>query len=239
MSKQKWTQDLIAGEIRRLSAAGHELMQSRIAAIDSRLTSAAIRYYGSWGAAVAAAGIDYARVAAAGRQSRSAKVTKWTSVRIQEEIRGLHEAGEELSSAVVRRKHLALYATARRKEHFGSWAAAVTAAGINYDGVKQDATARRRRQARWKKQLLADHRASPRLLKAPALPEAYVTASEPRLDLGDGSDGAAPPQSQWWRGLLLEKLAEIYEHQTSELPDVAAVLKQLIDRQVHGPRPEI
>ncbi|MGB9619947.1 MAG: homing endonuclease associated repeat-containing protein, partial [Armatimonadota bacterium] len=156
MSKRRWSPELIIAEIRRLHSIGSDITQSRVEAIDSKLTSAAVRYFGSWRAAVEAAGIDYSEVAALGKQRRVSKIKKWSNERILEEIRRLYEAGEDLSSAEVWRKHLDLYATARRKEHFGSWASAVFAAGVDYGVVKQSAQERRRQAADWKRRLLQE-----------------------------------------------------------------------------------
>lgn len=218
MSKQIWSPDLVIAEIRRLHAAGSDITQSRMGAIDSRLTSAAIRYFGSWRAAVEAAGIDYSQVAALGRQKRAQKITKWTQERILEEIRRLHEAGEDLSSAVVRRKYLPLYATARRKEHFGSWAKAVAAAGVDYNLVKRGARERRRENADWKRRLLEDWRH-----EAQESPHQGDAADSPGQ--GEGTSSA------WLKDLLREKLAELYERLGGE--DLAAVrerIRQLIER---------
>lgn len=214
MSKRIWSPDLITAEIRRLHGSGSDITQSWVESIDSRLTSAAIRYFGSWRAAVEAAGINYTPVAEVGRKRRSEKMTKWSRESILEEIRRLHEQGEDLASSVVRRKHLALYATARRKEHFGSWSEAVTAAGIDYDAVKQESQARRKRMGDWKRRLLLEW-------EQPAAAEPVTAgAAEPELA------SAAP---DWARDLLHEKLSEIYDAEESEA-DVPDALAHLIGR---------
>jgi hypothetical protein len=186
-------------------------------AIDSRLTSAAIRYFGSWRAAVEASGIDYSEVAAIGRQRRAEKITKWTQERILEEIRRLRDIGEDLSSAVVRRKYLPLYATARRKEHFGSWARAVAAAGLDYNSVKQDAKQRRREQADWKRQLLADW--GDKVVRSEGTVHVPVSEQLP---------AAAP---DWVQELLKEKLVEVYEQADDEsVKQVQERIRELMGR---------
>jgi hypothetical protein len=159
MSRQIWSREKITEEISQLYASGFDITQSRMEALDSRLTSAAIRYFGSWKAAVEAAGIDYEGIARVGRRRRAEKITKWTRETILEEIRRLHAAGEDLTSTNVRRKYLSLYATARRRDHFGSWADALAAAGIDYSSLKKEAQARRRTDEDWRERLLADYRA--------------------------------------------------------------------------------
>ena len=215
MSRQIWSQEKIREEIARLHASGFDITQSRMESIDSKLTSAAIRYFGSWRAAVEAAGIDYERVAALGKQRRSEKITKWTKESILEEIRRLNEAGEDLTSTVVRRKYLSLYATARRKDHFGSWANALEAAGIDYASLKQTARQRRRAETDWKEQLLAD------LQSEAARPRVKAT----RVD----ADRPSAPLN-WARELIQERLAELYEREKEPPGNLVRRLQALIGR---------
>ena len=222
MSRQIWSREMIIDEIARLHASGFDITQSRMEAIDSRLTSAAIRYFGSWRAAVEASGIDYEEVAAIGRRRRAEKITKWTRESILEEIRRLHAAGEDLTSTVVRRQHLSLYATARRRDHFGSWAAALEAAGIDYASLKASARERRRHEVDWKQQLLVDF---------------YADASRPRvkaLPISAETPSAAP---DWARELVLERLIELYERGKGLGEKPMRRLQTLISRGRH-PAPE-
>jgi len=214
MSKRRWSPDLIASEISRLHSAGIDITQGRMEAIDSRLTSAAIRYFGSWRAAVQAAGIDYEQVAAIGKARRAEKVTKWTQERILAEIRRLHQEGEDLSPAVIRRKYLSLYATARRKEHFGSWAEAVTAAGVDYASVKQVAQRNRRERAGWKRRLLEEWQAN---------------ASDADSGHAGRQETSERTSSSWLQGLLQEKLAEVYENPGQDAEQVHHAIKALME----------
>jgi gamma-glutamyl:cysteine ligase YbdK (ATP-grasp superfamily) len=157
-----------------------------------------------------------------GKQRRVSKIKKWTNERILEEIRRLYEAGEDLSSAEVRRKHLDLYATARRKEHFGSWASAVLAAGVDYGVVKRSAQERRRQAADWKRRLLQEW-------ENPAL----QTASEAEQANTEAERGSS--SGAWLRDLLKEKLVELYEQLGGEAS--AAVqqrIRELIERAERG-----
>ena len=61
----------------------------------------------------------------------------WTDELIVETIRALHRAGVDLSPTSVRRTHPALFSAARSKSHFGSWRAAVEAAGLDYESIKR------------------------------------------------------------------------------------------------------
>lgn len=61
----------------------------------------------------------------------------WTAERLVAEIRRLHEEGVDLAPSSMQKTHGALFASARSKSHFGSWRAAVEAAGLNYDAIKR------------------------------------------------------------------------------------------------------
>ena len=59
--------------------------------------------------------------------------TKWTKEKIITEIITMHENGEKLNAVSVTKNNIKLYGAART--HFGSWAKAVSAAGLNYDEI--------------------------------------------------------------------------------------------------------
>jgi hypothetical protein len=62
---------------------------------------------------------------------------KWTAESIIAAIRRLHDEGADLSPTGIRRTHSALFSSARSKSHFGSWRAAVAAAGLDYSQIKR------------------------------------------------------------------------------------------------------
>ncbi len=62
---------------------------------------------------------------------------RWSRERIVEEIRKLHGRGVPLHMASVRRAFSSLVATACSRKYFGSWRAAVEAAGFRYDDIMQ------------------------------------------------------------------------------------------------------
>ena len=61
----------------------------------------------------------------------------WTKVRIIAAIKQLRMQGADLSPTAVQIEHSALFSSARSRSHFGSWRAAVEAAGFNYDDIKR------------------------------------------------------------------------------------------------------
>lgn len=108
------------------------------------LVDAGHRFFGSWRAAVSAAGMDprvtelpprrkkkparvLARVATPKRPRKQPPV--WTDERILQAIVDRVREGKRINSWAVSRDHASLYRTARR--HFGTWDAAIRAAGFD------------------------------------------------------------------------------------------------------------
>jgi hypothetical protein len=153
MPQRRWSRELILDRIRELRHQGSDLTPSQVGAQHGALVSAAERYFGNWSAAVRAAGVDYEQVRASGRRRRSERIRVWSRDRIVAEIRRLHGAGEDLSWAMMERKHQPLCAAAVKRCYFGSWAAALAAAGVDYEQVKTEGRAARRWKASWRKEL--------------------------------------------------------------------------------------
>ena len=85
--------------------------------------------FGSWAAAVAAAGIDYDSVC---------RTRRWTRQSIVETIRKLHSEGKPVNNSSMRRMgYRGLMEAASRESNFGSWAAAIEAAGLNYEEIRR------------------------------------------------------------------------------------------------------
>lgn len=61
----------------------------------------------------------------------------WTKEKLVAEIKRLHVDGVDLSPTAIQRTHSALFSSARSRSHFGSWRAAIEAAGLNYDDLKR------------------------------------------------------------------------------------------------------
>lgn len=125
----KWNQEAIAGEILRRHETKQDLSYSGMGREDLSLLRAATRYFGSWQAAVEFAGLDYNAI----RRYKS-----WTNERIVERILALHAEGADLSWRYVSLTlDPSLAAAATKKNHFGSWKAALAAAGLDYDAIRR------------------------------------------------------------------------------------------------------
>jgi hypothetical protein len=122
--RYRWSRERIIEEIRKLHEQGIPLNMASVRKVFSSLVATACsrRYFGSWRAAVEAAGFNYDEVM---------QVKKWTKERVIEEIKRLHQSGEDLRPSAVARISQTLLMAARK--FFGGWREAVIAAGIDYD----------------------------------------------------------------------------------------------------------
>lgn len=125
----KWSADSIASEILARHGAGLDLSYSATSRENLSLLRAATRFLGSWEAAVAYAGLDYSDIR---------KYKSWTNDKIIARIQELHAAEKDLSWRYVSLTlDPSLAAAATKKNHFGSWRAALEAAGLDYDEIRR------------------------------------------------------------------------------------------------------
>ena len=186
---RRWTKERILAGIREHQAAGGDLSWRVISAGGApALAAAAVRAnvgFDTWYDAVTAAGIDHEKIA---------RYRHWTPQRVVDEIRELAEKGAPLSSKLVQQNHPPLYNAAKRR--FGQWDAALSAAGIDPDSVRQRRAARelqkKRRSRNRQGELPFEHltrdqnkkkRAQPRKSLHPLAPEpAQELKTPPRVE---------------------------------------------------------
>jgi hypothetical protein len=122
--RQRWSRERIVQEIRRLHARGIPLNMASVRRVFPSLVATACsrRYFGSWKAAIEAAGFDYDKVV---------RIKRWTPEEVLAEIRALYRQGADLRPSAVAKHHQTLLVAARKR--FGTWAKAVKAAGIDYE----------------------------------------------------------------------------------------------------------
>jgi len=113
--RQQWSKTRVLNELK--ARYPHCQPWSRLWKGDSRLTAAAIRYFGSRHDALVAAGL---------RRGKHRTCRSWTPQMVIEAIRSRHRQGRSLTT--VWREDIVLYAIARRT--FGSWRQARQAAGL-------------------------------------------------------------------------------------------------------------
>ncbi|VVM07282.1 homing endonuclease associated repeat-containing protein [Methylacidimicrobium tartarophylax] len=116
---RSWKEADILREIRRLHAEGEDLSSKYMDERANSLIATARRRFGSWGAAVERAGLDYAKIR---------KRKRWTEAEILDQIRALGEQGVSLTSTEVRNREPSLFAAACKRRFFGSWRQAVESA---------------------------------------------------------------------------------------------------------------
>lgn len=127
---QKWSKEAVGLEILRKLEIGEPLNYSAVAREDLALLGAACRIFGSWRGAVEFAGLDYDDIR---------RYKTWTRDRIIDRIRELDQRGEDLSWLHVSTcGDPQLAAAAIREQHFGSWQAAVSAAGLDYNHIRRN-----------------------------------------------------------------------------------------------------
>jgi len=128
VARRKWTRERIIQELQDLHAAGEALTVANMRRLGyGPMVSAAYQedMFGSWRAAVAASGLAYEQAAL--------RRHKWTKARVVARIQQLHSQGQDISYRGIKAYQQYLLTAARRRENFGSWRAAVEAAGIDYD----------------------------------------------------------------------------------------------------------
>ncbi|MCS7186642.1 MAG: hypothetical protein RMK89_06795 [Armatimonadota bacterium] len=116
----------IIEEIRRLYNEGKLNEISSAWRTHPQLFRRARHRFGSWQEAIEAAGLSYSDIV---------KRLRWTKERIIEEIKRLYNEGKDLRVSVIQKEYPSLLASAQSKRYFGSWRAAVEAAGIDYEGM--------------------------------------------------------------------------------------------------------
>jgi len=107
--------------------ANQDLSADRIAKSEAALYELACEEFGSWETALEYAGVR-ARGGLPGGQP-------WTRQRVLQQLRRLCATGYDLGSHLNRSRNPALHGAALH--HFGSWRAALTAAGINLANVSR------------------------------------------------------------------------------------------------------
>ncbi|MBS3821603.1 MAG: hypothetical protein KGY81_07565 [Phycisphaerae bacterium] len=134
--RRPWRRDQILNLIRRRHAAGLPIAAHNVVPQSAEVASR--RLFGSWRAALKAAGVP--------NPSRSHPI--WTKVSVVEGILARQLAGEPIYAYAVAQHASRLYDAARR--HFGSWREALAVAGIAPEQVQ-------RRHSPYTKAEILDH----------------------------------------------------------------------------------
>ena len=131
-SYKHWSRDEVVREIRALSRKGAKLNSGHIARTYPALAYAARKYVGSWKKAIEGAGLDYSTIR---------RKNFWSRKRIVQHIKELKRDGRPLHVSFAEKEYKGLVGAATM--YFGSWRAAIKAAGLDYSKIK--------RQKEWSK----------------------------------------------------------------------------------------
>lgn len=175
MAKPKWDEETIIKRILALENIGEDLTCSHVKGIDSALVGAAISYFGNWGVALEAAGLDYSEIRKISKERRSEKVRKWSVNKVLEEIREVAKVEEDISYAFMKEKYSSLVAAA--SNYVGSWKKSIEMLGFDYNEVlRKGRMARVNREKTWYRELLAE-----RLEKTGITTSAALKEKNPKL----------------------------------------------------------
>ena len=133
------SRDRIIERIQEMHDKGEDLSWRRVSLEgDPQLAAAATKrkHFGSWGHAVAAAGLDYDQI----RRYRD-----WDESTIKIKLTELHAQGADMNAKQMEESDIALITAARRR--FESWDGALTAAGLDYKSIVLRAPFKRRKTA--------------------------------------------------------------------------------------------
>ena len=202
----QWTREKILAQIKEMAAKKLPLNCKAVYISNGKLLQAACKRFGSWDAALRAAGID----------PESVRVNKkWSKTRIIVSICERYRGGKALSSRATQCEDKRLYSIACL--YFGTWESAVTAAGFAYNQV--------RITKKWSAKLV--------LIKIRKHHSAGISLRESHMEQHDPAlVGAArtyfgnwrsavtaaklvhtlrPPHNTWTKALILERIRELME----------------------------
>ena len=124
MFKRTWHSEMIIEHI--LSRHGRERLNSHYYATNyPDVYAAADRLFGSWKAAIEAAGLDYSKI----RRYRS-----WSRDKVIRKMKEAYAKDKPINSNAKQKNNKPLYMAAIKR--FGNWANAVKAAGIDYRKIR-------------------------------------------------------------------------------------------------------
>lgn len=127
----QWNVEKVINDIQEHQKQGRSLRAGYVHTKYKALYRAAYRLFGSWGAAVSAAGFNYNEVN---------PIEYWDKNKIISKINDLKLAGASLSSLDIQKENGALFMAAIT--HIGSWRTAVELAGHDYSKIRKTNEAR-------------------------------------------------------------------------------------------------
>lgn len=125
MSRKIWDAETVVSAVQALHRQGSKVNTTYVLRNQQRLYSAGVRYFGTWKKVLEAANLSHAV------PTRNT----WSKEIIVAKIIELRDGQEPLHNHHIKKNHSILYTVSC--QYFGSWKAAVEAAGIDYDSVRR------------------------------------------------------------------------------------------------------
>lgn len=134
---KRWSKEKIKSEIMKREKSGIPLNAGEVKRDDNKLFCAGIKYFGSWGGAIRAAGLKYSRII---KQQKGVKREfgeggSWSAEIIKQEIMNKHKKGERLNSYYIQINESRLFYAAC--EYFGGWKSAIESCGLDYSTIRR------------------------------------------------------------------------------------------------------
>lgn len=130
--RRPWTAEAVVRAIQARAGQGLPCHYQAVVREDEALSGAGRRYFGSWNAALEAAGLDPEAIRHPAIEKRPAGF--WSEERVLSALRTHAAQGHALAAHAMDALEPGLVPTAQRL--FGSWQAAVQAAGYDYEAVR-------------------------------------------------------------------------------------------------------
>ena len=121
---QNWTKETVAQELAKLDVGDVDLRSSAIHRVRPDLHQAAHRHFGSYQEALEAAGIAY---------PPKKPLAGWAKSGVLQMLRQLHDEGEDLRFAAMKKRRSPLFFAARY--YFDTYVGAITKAGLDYERI--------------------------------------------------------------------------------------------------------
>jgi len=126
-NEEKWNKKKVTNRILLIYQEGGDISNTHLRKVNNSLLKAGINHFGNWRKAVESTGIVYDTIL-------KCVPYKWNKSKVIEELRRVHNLGEELSDDNISKNRNALYNAGRK--YFGNWKSAVEATGFDYTQIR-------------------------------------------------------------------------------------------------------
>jgi hypothetical protein len=126
---RQWSKQAVLQALRKRKKQGQSLLRRQVAHEDYNLLQAADKYWGSYAQALHAIGV---------RDAMTRRYRNWTKATCLTALKAVHRQGRDLNYRALRNRRPQLLNACKR--WFGSYSAALQAAGFDYDQIRRHRT---------------------------------------------------------------------------------------------------